>query len=54
MVRLSILKIISPGEIFGRRSSNQSFPKKNNSIATALEEDTLIQKNHVERFSGFH
>jgi CRP/FNR family transcriptional regulator len=40
----SILKIISPGEIFGEGESNQSFPKKNNSFATALEEDTLIQK----------
>lgn len=40
----AILKIISPGEIFGEGESNESSTKRNNSFAIALEEGTLIEK----------
>lgn len=40
----SILKIITPGEIFGEGESNESINSKNNTFAIALEDGTLIQK----------
>jgi CRP/FNR family transcriptional regulator len=40
----SILKIITPGEIFGEGESNEDSPKRNNTFAEALEDGTLIQK----------
>lgn len=40
----SILKIISPGEIFGTGESIKPDTRRNNSFAIALEDDTLIQK----------
>lgn len=46
----SILKIISPGEIFGEGESNSSEFKTNNSFATAIEDETMIQKISNQNF----
>ena len=46
----SILKIISPGELFGEGISNESSTKKNNTFAVALEDETLIQKITLKNF----
>jgi len=40
----SILKIISPGEIFGEGESRDTFQRQNNTFAIALEDGTLVQK----------
>lgn len=40
----SILKIITPGEIFGEGESKETLISRNNSFAIALEDGTLIQK----------
>ncbi len=40
----SILKIITPGEIFGEGEAIEGKIIRNNAFAIALEEDTLVQK----------
>jgi CRP/FNR family transcriptional regulator len=40
----SILKIITPGEIFGEGESKEALIINNNTFAIALEDETLIQK----------
>jgi CRP/FNR family transcriptional regulator len=39
-----ILKIVTPGEIFGEGKSKETSAKRNNTFAEALEDGTLIQK----------